>query len=381
MNDVKYVSLGDEHSAAITDDGSLYLWGTNFYAQLGDGTRDERLAPVKKMENVMAVSLGSSYSAAISEDDCLYQWGRKIDAKRDDIDKTDETEGKYDVVINRTPLRIMENVNQVAIGFNHKSINASGFNGENRCAFVNTNGDLYLWGNNSQGKLGNGEKSDLIVPVKVMSNIRAIALGYEHNAAIAEDGSLYLWGNNYCGQIGNNSRNAQLKPVKVMDNVRSVSLGDRHSAAITKDGSLYMWGDNYYGQLGNGKSGGDITSYDGGIESKTPIKIMENIKSVSLGYDHSAAITEDGELYVWGSNEYGQLGTSDEIMFTYGYNSYATPGHEKTVCSNLPILISIPEDTPEENKPKSTDVSNNIPTMSEQTDGKGKKVIVVRGMV
>ena len=77
-----------------------------------------------------------------------------------------------------------------------------------------------------------------------------------------------------------------------------LSLGWYHSGYIDENGSLYMWGRNDYGQLGNGTK----------EDSSVPIKIMENVKSVSLGEYHSAAITEDGSLYMWGDNEYGQLG-------------------------------------------------------------------------
>ena len=62
---------------------------------------------------------------------------------------------------------------------------------------------------------------------------------------------------------------------------------DDYSAAITKDGSLYTWGDNRDGELGNGTR----------TDSPVPVKIMDNVASVSLGCGHSAAITKDGSLY------------------------------------------------------------------------------------
>ena len=123
--------------------------------------------------------------------------------------------------------------------------------------------------------------------------------GNHHSAAIAEDGSLYTWGRNYQGQLGNGTKTDSLTPIKIMDNVKSVSLGYSHSAAITEDGSLYTWGYNSSsGELGNGTT----------TDSLIPIKIMDNVKSVSLGGYHSAAITEDGSLYTWGWNMDGQLG-------------------------------------------------------------------------
>ncbi len=80
--------------------------------------------------------------------------------------------------------------------------------------------------------------------------------------------------------------------------MQTVSLGGNHSAAIKSDGSLWMWGDNDYGQLGDGTE----------VDQNTPVKIMDNVASVSLGYYHSAAIKSDGSLWMWGQNYWGQLG-------------------------------------------------------------------------
>ena len=107
-----------------------------------------------------------------------------------------------------------------------------------------------------------------------------------------------MWGANYDGQIGNGTTTDCLVPTKILDNVKSVSLGAYHSGAITEDGSLYMWGGNDFGQIGNGTT----------TDCLVPTKILDNVKSVSLKDYHSGAITEDGSLYMWGANYDGQIG-------------------------------------------------------------------------
>ena len=184
-----------------------------------------------------------------------------------------------------TPIEIMDNVKSVSLGDDHS-------------AAITEDGSLYTWGYNHDGELGNGTKTDSQTPIKIMDNVKSVSLGDYHSAAITEDGSLYTWGWNYRGELGNGTKTDSLTPIKIMDNVKSVSLGDDHSAAITEDGSLYTWGYNRDGELGNGTT----------TDSRTPIKIMDNIKLVSLGGNHSAAITEDGCLYTWGENDCGQLG-------------------------------------------------------------------------
>ena len=83
-----------------------------------------------------------------------------------------------------------------------------------------------------------------------------------------------------------------------LETENKISLGGWHSGVITEDGSLYMWGDNGYGQLGDGTK----------EDRSNPVKIMDHVRSVSLGMCHSGAITEDGSLYMWGDNYDGKLG-------------------------------------------------------------------------
>jgi len=274
------VSLGDDHSAAITEDGDLYLWGNNWYGQLGNGTQEDSSTPIKIMENVTSVSL-DSHSAAITEDGSLYLWGNNWYGQ---LGNGATGYGNISNIL----IKIMENVISVSLGGSHS-------------AGITEDGSLYLWGNNRYGQLGNGTTKNSSIPIKIMENVASVSLGYGHSAAITKEGDLYLWGDNDYGQLGNATTELSSTPIKIMENVASVSLGNDHSAAITKDGSLYLWGNNRYGQLGNGATGyGNI--------SNIPIKIMENVASVNLGSTHSAAITKDGSLYLWGENAYGRLG-------------------------------------------------------------------------
>lgn len=146
-----------------------------------------------------------------------------------------------------------------------------------------------------------------------MDNVESISCGGEHMASITKDSELYM----YYGQLGANinDNTADLSsfkfcftPTKIMDNVKQVSLGQYHSAVVTKNDDLYMWGLNDMGQLGITTSetmeeGGETVSI-----SSYPLKVMSNINYVSLGGNHSAVITKDGCLYTWRSNKYGQLG-------------------------------------------------------------------------
>ena len=103
------------------------------------------------------------------------------------------------------------------------------------------------------------------------------------------------------GGTGNNSEN-QINTIRPDVGINSysqvLSLGDYHSGVIAQDGSLYMWGVNDFGQIGDGTT----------KNRYKPTKILDHVVSVSLGDYYSGAITQDGSLYMWGSNDSGQIG-------------------------------------------------------------------------
>lgn len=271
--EIAKISMGATHSAAITSNGDLYLWGDNMFGALGDGSKKDSSIPVRIMSDVKEVSLGEHRSAAITNDGILYEWGRGCIGN-----------GEGDDVYYSKPVKIMENVKAVALG-------------GAQSAAITESGELYLWGSANWG-LGNGEKSGSKIPVKVMDNVKAVSIGDGFYAAITEDGDLYTWGK---GALGTGSVMPEYTPVKVMENISTVSLGVTHGAAVTKSGDLYLWGQNYGGELG-------LTRDEVGTYNYSPVKVMSNIVAVSLGYKHSAALTENGTVYTWGDNDMGDLG-------------------------------------------------------------------------
>jgi alpha-tubulin suppressor-like RCC1 family protein len=136
-----------------------------------------------------------------------------------------------------------------------------------------------------------------------------IASGYYHSAAIKTDGTLWTWGNNQDGELGigtdynidgfESNRNIPVQ-VGFESNWQSVSLGWYHTAAIKNDGTLWCWGGNEFGQVGDGTL----------IERNLPVQIGtdNNWRSVASGQTYTLAIKTDGTLWAWGQNQVGQLG-------------------------------------------------------------------------
>ena len=261
-----------------------------------------QLTPVKSdvIGELKSVSLGAYYSSVLDQAGNLYVWGKNNEGQV-------ATGTGFSYGDRKVPAITLKSV--VASSTN---ISFNGGHSAAICLAIDPEGnDIYIlqaWGNNLYGQVGDDTRIERNSPVRIsgLTNVTAVSLGAYHSAAIANGGVLYTWGSNSNGQLGNEKdpTNAALqliyakKPTQIMANVSAVSLGSYHSAAITADGSLWMWGANNHGQLGNGTK----------VESNVPVKIMDNVASVSLGWDYSAAITTDGSLWMWGYNKYGQVG-------------------------------------------------------------------------
>ncbi len=248
LSNVLSVSLGGSHGGAITKEGSLYVWGSNLYGQLGNSNHyQDVLMPVKLMDNVAAVECGDRHMAVITKEGNLYIWGINWCGQLGN--------GTWDD--SSYPIKLMENVSAVSCGASHT-------------AAITKDGNLYMWGDNSCGELGISRTTQFQnTPVKVMEKVIKVSCGEDHTAALTENGDLYIWGANDGGQLGNGKNGAEDYsdvPIKIMTNVVDIMMGQGNSAAITKDGSLYIWG-NIYSSLEEEKACCNL-----------PIKIMDNAK-------------------------------------------------------------------------------------------------------
>jgi alpha-tubulin suppressor-like RCC1 family protein len=172
---------------------------------------------------------------------------------------------------------------------------------------------LWLWGDNTDGQLGDGTTIYRSSPVQTLVSGQVwwkASLGSLHAGGILNDYSLWTWGRNNYGQLGDGTILNRSSPVNIgTDSWLWVSCGYESSAGIKTDGSLWLWGLNSGGQLGTQ----NIVNYS------SPVQIYgnnTNWKSVSVGYNHTAAIKNDGSLWTWGQNSYGQLGSNNLTAFS-----------------------------------------------------------------
>jgi len=215
---------------------------------------------------------------------------------------------------------------------------------------IDSAGTLWTWGRNNYGQLGLGDAIDRDIPIRVpdegMSGYgwTEISAGKYHSVGIRDDGSLWAWGRNNYGQLGTGSTSATpaLSPVQVStsemtgEGWQKISTGDYHTLAA-QSGTLWVWGRNNYGQLGLGDT----------LDRAVPTKIYALgtqlwACAMAAGGSHSA-ISFGGELWVWGSNDRGQLGLgdfTDRLLpvsvpapnYPYGHWECVTAGSRHTIA-------------------------------------------------
>jgi YD repeat-containing protein len=293
--------------------GGLWTWGNNAYGQLGVNDTTARCTPVTTFIgsfNWKQVSCGNQHTIAVKTDGTLWAWGKNGSGQLGLGDKTDRV----------TPVQVSTTINywkQVSCGSAGNLISAP----STHSAAVRNDGTLWTWGYNGYAQLGNNTSVDTCTPIVVSggaTNWKQVACGYNHMAAIKTDGTLWGWGKNSSGQLGTNDVITKSTPVQTSlggNTWKQVSCGNLYTAAIKNDGTLWAWGYNFYGQLGTNDTttrSTPVTTFIGGT----------NWKQVSCGGSYMAAVKTDGTLWLWGSNTYGYLGTNTSNLTSTPTTTY-----------------------------------------------------------
>lgn len=311
------LALKGSRTFFIKEDGSLWGCGDNYHSVLGNNRSEQetQYEPIKIMDNVVSVSAGGNFAVAIKSDGSLWGWGDngtgqlgigKAANGNGGAGNMTDPQANYNNY-QSVPIKIMDNVASVSTGYYHTLV-------------LKTDGSVWAFGDNGQGQIGKGfpkeygSDTDQYTPIKIMSNAVSVCAGDWTSMAITSNKELWAWGSNSSGQLGNGLvgdrtfQNGpsyevyQSTPVKVMDNVITVSASAVNTMAITSDNVLWGWGLNKFGNLANGT----------GASETTPHKIMENVAGVSTGEHYSMAIKTDSSLWAWGLNFCSALGSGLE---------------------------------------------------------------------
>lgn len=324
----KAVAASGGHTCALHTDGHVSCWGHNVEHEAGvredlctANNRQFQCVPspllVPGVTEATALGLADRTSCAIRTDGVVC-WGRNQDG---------ELGNPFGNLANPRPMSDLGVVEALGGGERHVCTLESG--GRIRCA-----------GFNSFGEVGNDTQLPVTPPVELTISAEHLASGYQHNCAVVQ-GGVYCWGRNEHGQVFDMPRYPILapQPVPGVTGATHVAVGVLHSCALLSDATAMCWGDNDAGQLGVGdqlaRTGptalalGGIDQLTGGVGHAcalaggtvycwgselgyplvpTIVPLAGAATQITSGSYHACALLDDGSVWCWGSNWYGQLG-------------------------------------------------------------------------
>ncbi|XP_073318443.1 X-linked retinitis pigmentosa GTPase regulator-like [Pagrus major] len=299
-NDVpSKIACGDEHTALITENGKLFMFGSNNWGQLGLGSKVTVNKPtcVKalKSEKVQLVACGRNHTLICTAQGKVFASGGNSEGQLGLGDFEERTSfQRIQMFDSHGPIRMLAA-------------------GSNTSAALTESGKLFMWGDNTEGQIGLGKESHASSPqeVNVGRPISWVSCGYYHSALVTVDGALYTFGECDSGKLGLGTdqlpRHRVPQLVKtIKEPVVQVACGGGHTVALTED-DVFTFGLGQFGQLGHGTFI---------FESRLP-RPVEHFKKgrvcqVTCGENHTAVVTDGGLLYTFGDGRHGKLGLGEE---------------------------------------------------------------------
>ncbi|KAE9598772.1 putative regulator of chromosome condensation 1/beta-lactamase-inhibitor protein II [Lupinus albus] len=326
-------AAGWAHCVAVTDCGEVYTWGWKECVPSGKVIAEP--SAVVSVEK----DVPGRQSLFLKEQGTVTSTSGEENTKRRRISSAKqaaETSSSGDDVLTALPCLVTLNpgvrISSVAAGGRHTLA-------------LSDIGQVWGWGYGGEGQLGLGSRVRMVPSPHLLpcidsssyvkdssvslvqgsmnsdghnlrvpgSYVKGIACGGRHSAVITDAGAVLAFGWGLYGQCGQGSTDDELRPTCVSSllgiRIEGVAAGLWHTVCTSADGDVYAFGGNQFGQLGTGVD-----------QAETLPKLLDcpslenvNIKSVSCGARHTAAVTDDGKVFCWGWNKYGQLGLGDVI--------------------------------------------------------------------
>jgi alpha-tubulin suppressor-like RCC1 family protein len=333
------ISVGDNHTCLVTTNSKVLCWGKNSYGQLGDGTIIDRDSPVEVIgikDEIKSISVSDNHTCALTKKGSVKCWGSNYYGNLGVGTRGSFGEENYFKPYPVDVIGLKSDVIALSSGGNHS------------CAIIKNKG-VKCWGLNSDGLLGdntNKNRADTggpdpysSIPINVsgLKNDESIAItsGYEHTCVLSKYGSVKCWGGNFNGQMGNGTRKNNMIAKNVLGlegGVVYISAGRTRTCALLQIGVIKCWGGipesipaivpNLKDKVIELSVGGDITCIinDSGLikcwtenRRRDPfdnilnisfINIEEGLKRkysfISINGSNQCYISNSGGVYCWG---------------------------------------------------------------------------------
>ena len=288
------VGAGSQHSLGVRTGGTLWAWGVGFQGRLGDGTTIGKSSPVLVaggFTDWCQASAGYAHSLAVRSNGTAWAWGYGGMGRLGDNAFTDRS----------SPVSVVGGFTdwcQVSAGHDHS-------------LGVRTNGTAWAWGCNGNGKLGDGTTIFRCSPVSVVGGYTdwcQVSAGHLHSLGVRTTCHAMGWGNNTQGRLGDGNTTSSRSPVFVVGGAVwcQVSAGRNHSLGVRTAGTAWGWGYNGQGRLGDGTT----------TIRCVPTTVVGGFTDwcqVSAGYNQSHGVRTNGTAWSWGAGGQGQLGDGTTI--------------------------------------------------------------------
>jgi len=331
---VTQIAAGQDHSVVATSGGQLYAFGDNKYGQLGSATNTATTNPNPtptlvalpgQSGTVTQIAAGQDHSLVATSSGQLYAFGDNKYGQLGNPINTGATSS------NPTPTLVIlpgqsGTVTQIAAGQDHSLVATSG-------------GQLYAFGDNRYGQLGsatntgtpNPNSTPTLVALPGQNGpVTQIAAGRLHSLAVTSSGQVYGFGQNTYGELGNatNNGNSAPNPAPMLialpgqsGTVTQIAGGAYHSLVATSGGQVYAFGYNRYGDLASPTNNGTSKP------NPTPTLVTlpgqnGRVTQLAGGSSDSLVVTSSGQLYAFGYNSHGELGTTTNNS---SFNANPTP--------------------------------------------------------
>ncbi|XP_048049729.1 trichohyalin [Megalobrama amblycephala] len=298
-NDIPvHISCGQSHSAFVTEQGRLFVFGSNNSGQLGLQTKGPVTKPicvkVLKGERVQFVACGTDHTLVSTSQGEFFAAGGNSDGQLGLGHCNDSISfQRLHPFCDYAPIKLLSA-------------------GDHTSAALTEDGRLFLWGDNSVGQLGLGNDSHALLPeeLKLGQLIQWVSCGYRHSALVTDNGDVFTFGESADGRLGLSAHqlanHSCPQRVESLHGVLQVACGGKHTLALTED-ELYSFGRGEFGQLGLGTQM---------FVTDVPVAVGHfrkgRVTHVTCGENHSALITDSGLLYTFGDGRHGKLGLGDE---------------------------------------------------------------------
>jgi alpha-tubulin suppressor-like RCC1 family protein len=333
---VKFVSLaaGESNTCAGGDDGEQYCWGQNNYGQLGSLVEGNQIYLPRRLA-FLSASVGGRGCVSLREAGgdlvCVTPPGRAGSSEIvvENLGQVEKYPAVYDYIAGSMTVTGATPDEGGTGGGETLTVTGENLRTQGEARLLGSRGshtcgvfgdELYCWGNNSSGQLGDGTLVNRGLPTLVAGSdgsggkfsgaeIEAIAAGGSHTCVLAA-GRVWCWGNNGQGQLGVGQTSAQLTislaALEVTGDwsgtVTDLAAGQDFTCAVA-GGELWCWGNNSQGQLGLGETGVSLVT--------APVRAaggLSGVEKVVVGMQFACALTEGGAVWCWGNNQYGQVG-------------------------------------------------------------------------